>query len=139
MRFDVILRVMSKLLLPFTAVFGFYVQFHAETGPGGGFQAGVIVGAGVILYAIIFGLDEAMRIVPVRVVELLVSVGALIFLAVGVATWLFGGNYLDYYALPFDDPIVAQEVGIQLVEIGVLLAVTGAVIAIFYAFAGRGR
>jgi multicomponent Na+:H+ antiporter subunit B len=139
MRLDVILRVIAKLLLPFTVVFGFYVHFHAETSPGGGFQAGVVIGAGVILYAIIFGLDEAIKIVPVRAVELLVSVGTLIFLGVGIVGWLLGGNYLDYYALPIADPIISQEVGIHLVEIGVLMAVTGAVIAIFYAFAGRGR
>jgi multicomponent Na+:H+ antiporter subunit B len=139
MRRDVILRVIAKLLIPFIAVFGFYVHFHAEYSPGGGFQAGVVVGAAVILYALIFGLQEAQRIVPVRVVELLVGVGTLIFLVVGVVTWLYGGNYLDYYALPIADPHISQQVGIHLIEVGVLSAVTGAVIAIFYAFAGRGR
>jgi len=40
MRLDLILRVMSKLLLPFMLVFALYVQFHGDFGPGGGFQAG---------------------------------------------------------------------------------------------------
>ena len=35
-------RVTSKLLIPFILVFGLYVQFHGDFGPGGGFQAGVI-------------------------------------------------------------------------------------------------
>jgi len=139
MRLDVILRVIAKLLIPFIAVFGFYVHFHAEYSPGGGFQAGVVVAAAVILYALIFGLREAERIVPVRVVELLMGVGALIFLGIGVITWLYGGNYLDYYALPIADPQISQQVGIILIEVGVLAAVTGAILAIFYAFAGRGR
>jgi multicomponent Na+:H+ antiporter subunit B len=139
MRLDVLLRVIAKLLIPFIAVFGFYVHFHAEYSPGGGFQAGVVVAAAVILYALIFGLGEAQRIVPVRVVELLMGVGALIFLAIGVVTWLYGGNYLDYYALPIADPQISQQVGIILIEVGVLSAVTGAILAIFYAFAGRGR
>lgn len=139
MRLDIVLRVISKLLLPFILVFGFYVQFHAEISPGGGFQAGVIIGAGVILYAIMFGLEPAMRIVPVRAVEVMVSLGVLIFLGVGVIALLLGGTYLDYDALMPGDPVHAQELGIHLVEIGVLLSVTGAIIAIFYAFAGRGR
>lgn len=139
MRLDVVLRVIAKLLLPFVIVFGFYVHFHAEYSPGGGFQAGVVVAGGVILYALIFGLGPAIRIVPVRAVELIVSAGAFIFLAVGVVTMLFGGNYLDYYALPIADPIISQQVGIVLVEVGVLAAVAGAALAIFYAFAGRGR
>lgn len=139
MRLDVVLRVIAKLLLPFVVMFGFYVQFHAEYGPGGGFQAGVIIGAGVIFYAIVFGLEPAMRIVTVRMVEVMVSVGTLIFLGVGAINLLQGGNYLDYHTLVPGDPVKSQELGIHLVEFGVLLAVAGAVIAIFYAFAGRGR
>ncbi len=41
MRLDVILRIATKLLLPFILLFGLYVQFHGDYGPGGGFQAGV--------------------------------------------------------------------------------------------------
>ena len=135
---DVILRVISKLLIPFVVLFGFYIQFHAEISPGGGFQAGVIVAAGVILYAIIFGLDAAIRIVPVRAVEVMVSLGVLIFGGTGVISLFLGHNYLDYDALGAEQ-VAAQALGIHLVELGVLLAVTGAAIAIFYAFAGRGR
>ena len=47
----VILKVISKFLVPFIALFAFYVQFHGDFGPGGGFQAGVILAAAVILYA----------------------------------------------------------------------------------------
>ena len=68
MRVDVVLRVVAKLLLPFILLFGLYVQFHGEVGPGGGFQAGVIVGACIILYAIMFGLDRAMRVLSVTAV-----------------------------------------------------------------------
>jgi len=52
----VLLRVISKFLIPLIALFAFYVQFHGDYGPGGGFQAGVILAASVILYALIFGL-----------------------------------------------------------------------------------
>ena len=43
MKLDLILRVGVKLLLPFVLLFALYVQFHGELGPGGGFQAGVII------------------------------------------------------------------------------------------------
>ncbi|MEO5696510.1 MAG: MnhB domain-containing protein, partial [Burkholderiaceae bacterium] len=45
MRYDLILRVVAKLLIPFILLFGLYVQFHGDFGPGGGFQAGVILAA----------------------------------------------------------------------------------------------
>lgn len=138
MRLDTILRVVSKLFLPFIFVFGLYVQWHGDYGPGGGFQAGVIIAAGVILYAIIFGLEAAQRVVPIRIVEVMVPLGVLIFAAVGVAGILTGGMYLDYNYLAHDT-VHGQEWGVFLVELGVLVTVSGTMIAIFYAFAGRGR
>ena len=50
----VILRVISKMLIPVIVMFAFYTQFHGEYGPGGGFQAGIIFAVGVILYALVF-------------------------------------------------------------------------------------
>lgn len=138
MRLDVVLRAVSKLLLPFMLMFALYVQFHADYGPGGGFQAGVTVAATVILYAIMFGLDAAMKAVPVRLVEIMVPLGVLIFGGVGVASLILGGNYLDYDVL-LHDHVHGQHLGVLLVEIGVLISVTGTMLAIFYAFAGRGR
>ena len=62
MRLDTILRVTAKLFIPFIFVFALYVQWHGDYGPGGGFQAGIIIAAGVVLYAIIFGLVAAQRV-----------------------------------------------------------------------------
>ena len=45
MRHNVILRVVSKLLIPVILMFALYVQWHGDFGPGGGFQAGTIFGA----------------------------------------------------------------------------------------------
>jgi len=124
--------------MPFILLFALYVQFHGDFGPGGGFQAGVIVAAGVILYAIIYGLDAAQRAVPIRLVEFLVPLGVLIYAGVGVWGLLEGGHYLDYSVLAHD-PVHGQERGVFWVEIGVLVTVASTMIAIFYAFAGRGR
>ena len=50
-----VLRVVAKLLIPMILLFALYVQFHGDFGPGGGFQAGVIFAAGLILHGLIFG------------------------------------------------------------------------------------
>ena len=52
-----ILRVSAKILFTPIILFGLYVQFHGDFGPGGGFQAGVIIASAFILYSLIFGLD----------------------------------------------------------------------------------
>ena len=76
MSLDVLLRVATKLLLPFVLLFALYVQFHGEYGPGGGFQAGVITAGAVILLAITFGVDAAQRIAPPAIVEFMVRCGS---------------------------------------------------------------
>lgn len=138
MKLDLILRVTTKLILPFILLFGLYVQFHGDYGPGGGFQAGVIAAAMVILYAIIFGLEAAKRVVPPLLVEIMIPLGVLIFAGVGLVCVLMGGNFLDYSVLAHDS-VHGQHIGILLVEAGVLVTVTGTMIAIFYTFSNRGR
>jgi multicomponent Na+:H+ antiporter subunit B len=138
MKMDVLLRTAAKILIPFILVFAMYVQFHGDYGPGGGFQAGVMAGAMVILYAIIFGLDAAQRVVPSRLVQLMVPVGVGIYACVGVISMFFGKNYLNYSVLAHDAPH-GQHLGILLVEIGVLVTVAATIVAIFYAFLERGR
>jgi len=138
MKLDLILRVTVKLILPFMLLFALYVQFHGDFGPGGGFQAGVIAAAMLILYALIFGLDAAKRVAPLAFVQVLVPLGVLIYAGVGVAAMLLGGEYLNYSVLEHD-PAHGQELGIMLVEIGVFVTVSGTMTAIFYMFAGRRR
>lgn len=138
MRFDLVLRVATKFMLAPLLLFALYVQFHGDYGPGGGFQAGVIAAAAVILYGLIVGLAPVQRIVPMRLLEVMIPGGVLIYMAVGFASLLLGDNFLDYDRLTHD-AVHGQEWGVFLVEIGVFVTVFSTMIAIFYAFAGRGR
>ena len=133
----VILRIISKFLIPLIALFAFYVQFHGDFGPGGGFQAGVILAASVILYALIFGLDAAKKAIPPSWVRIGMTLGVLLYGGTGVVTWLLGGEFLNYSVLIPDHPEYGQHYGIIAVELGVLLAVASVMLAIFYAFGSR--
>jgi multicomponent Na+:H+ antiporter subunit B len=117
---DLILRVGTKLIL----LFALYVQFHGDYGPGGGFQAGVIAASVIILLAITFGLEAAHRIAPQALVERMIPLGVLIYAGTGVAGLLMGKSYLDYSVLSHD-PVHGHELGIFLVEAGVLITVSG--------------
>ena len=138
MKHDLILRVVVKLLLPFLLMYALYVQFHGDLSPGGGFQAGVIAAAAVILYGLIFGLPAAEAVVPRRVVEFMIPLGVVIYGGTGVAGMLLGGNFLDYFVLQHD-PVHGQHLGILLVEAGVFVTVSSVMLTIYYAFAGRRR
>lgn len=136
MKQNLILRVIAKYLFPVIALFAFYVQFHGDLGPGGGFQAGVILSVAFIFYALVFGLKTTKKILPPRVLRILASTGVLIYAGTGVATILMGGNFLDYDLLSLI-PIEGQHIGIMIVELGIGITVSAVMLMIFYAFAGR--
>lgn len=138
MKHNLILRVVSKFLIPLIILFALYVQFHGDFGPGGGFQAGVIFSAAIILYALVFGLDVAEKIIPLKLLKILSAIGVLLYAGVGVATQFLGGNYLEYGVLG-STQVAGQHLGILLVELGVGITVASVMLIIFFAFAGRGR
>ena len=133
MKDQVVPRVVAKLLIPYMLLYALYVQWHGDYGPGGGFQAGVIFAAAVILYALIFDLADAQRAVRPWVVNLLVPLGLLLYIGVGIVTILKGGVFLEYGVLEHD-PVHGQHLGILLVELGVGTTVAGVMLTIFYGF-----
>lgn len=139
MNHHIVLRVITKILIAPIVLFGLYVQFHGDFGAGGGFQAGVIVAVGIILYALIFGLSTATKVLPLWTVRVAACLGVLIYAGVGVATMVLGGNYLDYDFLskdPVGYAVAGQHLGILLIEAGVGLTVASVMILVFYGFAG---
>ena len=129
---SLILREVCNLIIPAVLLFALYVQFHGEYGPGGGFQAGVIFAAAVILYALVYGRDKAQRLFPTKVIRVFVALGLLLYTGVGVAAMIMGGNFLDYNALLHTNQH-AQHLGIFLIELGVGITVAAVMIVIFYA------
>ena len=134
-----VLSVVTKQLMPAILLFALYVQFHGDYGPGGGFQAGVIFAAGIVLYALVFGLDQARQALPPQWLMKIAPLGVLLYTGVGVYSLLNGYAFLDYTAIDPEHPSHGQHIGILLVELGVGLTVCAVMVLIFYAFAGRGR
>lgn len=138
MQHAMILRVQSKIFIPLILLFGLYVQFHGDYGPGGGFQAGVIFAAGIILYALVNGLDKARSIIPPNVLHGLVAFGLLLYAGTGLASLFMDGNFLQYRALA-QEATHGEHIGILLIELGVGITVATVMTSIFFSFSGRGR
>ena len=136
MKHNLILLIMSKFLIPLIILFAFYVQFHGDFGPGGGFQAGVIFASAFILYTLVFGLETTRQIISENVLRWIASAGVLLYALTGVASLLLGGNYLDYNVLGAT-PVGGQHIGIIVIEFGVGMTVASIMLIIFYAFTGR--
>lgn len=132
------LRIVGKTAIPFILLFALYVQFHGEYSPGGGFQAGALFAAAIILYGLLEGERRALAVIPPRVLYAMAAGGGLIYGAVGLLCMVLGGNFLQYEVLA-PDPVMAQQIGIVTIELGVGITVAGVLLAIYHAFAARDQ
>lgn len=135
---SVVARTISRIIIPFIQLYGIYVITHGESSPGGGFQGGVILGASIILFGIVFSLDATKKRISKKILILLMCLGLLIYSGVGVIDMLFGGKYLEYGKLPL--PLHSQEISalsILMVEIGVGLCVMSTITLLFIFLAGE--
>ncbi len=85
---------------------------------------------------LLFGVVTARRVAPPRLVNTTLALGVLLYAGTGFAGLLLGGNYLDYSVLAHD-PVHGQHLGISLIEFGVFMTVSSAMITIFFVFAGH--
>lgn len=133
MKDSVVLRVVAKQLIPFIALFGFYIQLHGEVSPGGGFQSGVVIAASLILYGLIFGMKAAQRVYPKWLVIRMSAFGLLLYAGTGAYTLIRGGELLNYSVMAAS-PQDGQHLGLFLIELGVCLTVTHVMVLIYYLF-----
>ncbi|MFA9446896.1 MnhB domain-containing protein [Egicoccus sp. AB-alg6-2] len=135
-----VVRVICAVASPFIALFGLYVIAHGHYGPGGGFAGGVFVAVGAILPRLTLDERLAYRIFPPAAGPLSAGIGMLLFLFVAVVPLLVGGAFLDYGAVEIAgmEPARVRYLGILIVEVGVGLAVFGAMLLIFDTITGRG-
>ncbi len=134
---SLMLRVMLAPLLGVLQLFGVYVLLHGHYGPGGGFVAGILVAAAMILPRLVGWAPERLLLSP-RGAALTAVAGILLFAALGGLPLLAGRPLLDYAVLPLGGTTAARRsMGILGIEVGVALAVAGAMLALFYALAGK--
>ncbi|MCB2081535.1 MAG: Na(+)/H(+) antiporter subunit B [Rickettsiales bacterium] len=135
LRDQIVLRVVSRFTIPFILLYAFYVQFHGDYSPGGGFQAGVIFASAFSLYALIYGLEKAKSVVSEHSLIRLSALGTLIYAGTGVVCLLNGKEFLNYAALS-NEGSHGQHLGIMFVELGVGITVFSIILLLFYLFAG---
>jgi len=102
---------------------------HGHSSPGGGFQGGVILASSFMLLVLCDGLEPVQRRFSVAMATVVTSTGVLLYAGVGVVSLLLGANYLDYGILPSAEP---RSLGMLVIEVGVGITVTGALVSIFY-------
>lgn len=132
---NVVVRTVSRMIIPFLQLSALYVITHGHYTPGGGFQGGVILGASFILLGIAYGREELRRRMSIRTVTALACAGVLLYSGIGALPLLLGGAYLDHGALPIAGVPGNRSLGILGIEIGVGLCVMAIMAGIFRALA----
>lgn len=139
---DSVLETACRILFPPVQLFGFYVLAHGHYSPGGGFQAGVILGASFILLALGFDLRSALTKYTETLYRPSSAIGLSIYVGTGLLCLLAGANFLDYESLLRIAPWISSEMirshGILLVECGVALTVSSVMFAIYVNLASSG-
>ncbi len=139
---DIILRTVSRFLIPFIQLFALYVVAHGHYSPGGGFQGGVILGASIILFSISRDLRSGLQRFSERKVGLFSATGVFIYTGIGVLCIILGEEFLNYsslHKLLNVDPVTARSLGIFGVEVGVAITVMAVMIAIYNYVSSLGR
>lgn len=131
---NVVIRAVCRFLAPFVQLFALYIVAHGHYFPGGGFQGGVIWAVSFILLIVADGQNAVKDLLSERLMVLLSSGGALIFAGIGLIAILFGGQYLNYEAVPLPSlsaPYV-RYLSILIVEVGIAITVMAVLVAIFF-------
>lgn len=126
---SIVIRTMTRMLVPFIQLFALYVIMHGHSSPGGGFQGGVIMGASFILLGIAYGVDMVKKLFTIRLLTIFTSLGVLIYGGIGLLCLLLGKNFLNYGVLPIVEP---RGMGMFGIELGVGFTVMSVMVSLFY-------
>ncbi len=137
-RTSLIVEVVTNKMVPFILMYGLYIIFHGEVSPGGGFQGGVVIASGFILYAVVFGLEKGLHKAPIYSLQVANSVGPFLFAFIGIWAIICGyslfANKVNHFSP--HGPLGSLLGGITLlvINIGIGTAVSSIITAIFYNF-----
>jgi len=133
---SLIVKKVTQLLIPMTRLFAIYVLFHGHYSPGGGFQAGVLIGASIILKLLVESKQQPHKFAIQREFGL-AAAGLGLYTSVGIAAMFGGGEFLDYGRIYWlaSGEASRHYFGILIAEIGITLVVAMTLVIIFHILA----
>jgi multisubunit Na+/H+ antiporter MnhB subunit len=124
-----IVRLAVQAATPIALLIAVYVLFVGHNAPGGGFAAGLMLGA-VIVLRTVAGIQQP------KYAYVMLAVGGMIVAGEALAPMLWGQPLLDQLTASWDVPVLGKvKVSSALVfDIGVLLVVVGLITALLDGF-----
>jgi len=136
---DPVIRTISTAYAPIAILYGIYMAVHGQLTPGGGFQGGVIIATGVLALWWGGGYAAFQAIVPKEGAEAFETVGAIGYVAIGIAALAVAGVFLRN-VLPFGSSGALYSGGIiDLLNVIVGAAIAGGFAVLFSEFVAETR
>jgi multicomponent K+:H+ antiporter subunit A len=143
-RSPLMLQLVARLVLPFTALFAFYLYLRGHNLPGGGFIAGLVLAIGMLLVQVAHGQAWAAQrggLLAGSDYRAWLGWGLLIAAASGMGSWLFGAPFLTS---TYDYPWLPGVGGVPLAsasafDLGVFVVVVGATMVMLLSIARLSR
>ena len=133
---SLILRTIARGALPVTVLFAVYLLLRGHDEPGGGFIAGLVTAAAIVIQGLGFG-GEWTREVLTPVIKPMMGIGLFLAALSGLLPLVLGDPYLTVYhgdvALPLVETFHFNTA--LLFDIGVYLGVVGVAATLISEFA----
>lgn len=129
------LQTISQLVLPLALMVSMYIFLRGHNLPGGGFIAGLVTAAAMILQYMANGVDWVKYRFNYNY-QSIAAMGVLIATLTGIGSWVFGANFLTSWFTYLDWPLVGKfEIATAILfDLGVYLTVIGATLMILANF-----
>ena len=137
--------IVRVVMIPLIIVFGIYVLLHGELSPGGGFQAGAIVAAALLLVRLALGNRQAALRIPQGLLIWLACIGLGIYMFGGILPLILGANFSttlpsrEWYNQFAGEHRTPRSMGIFIIEFGVFFGVAAVLVLIYDLIAGSSR
>jgi monovalent cation:proton antiporter len=128
---SLILGTTARGMMPLLMLFSLHLLWRGHNEPGGGFIAGLMTAAALVLQYVAFSAEHVRRCVPLNY-RVLIGVGLLFSLGMGLAALLYGSAFLEHRFGHFHMPGFGEvelatalvfDVGVYLVVVGVTLMI----------------
>lgn len=123
---DLILKNVTAIVVPWIMLFGIYIVLNGHISPGGGFSGGAVMGAGLILYSVAYGVNAASRFFTQKTFRAITSTALLCYAASKAYSFFTGANGLPT-GIPLGVPGAIFSSGLILVLdicVGLVVACT---------------
>ncbi|WP_170008042.1 Na(+)/H(+) antiporter subunit B [Bacillus fonticola] len=128
---DIIFQTVTRVAVFLIVLYSLNLFFAGHYTPGGGFIAGLMTAAAIVLLLLAYDIKTVVKILPINYISM-VGIGLLLAVGTSVSAILFGKPFLthayDYFQLPLLGKqtlhtAVAFDTGVYLVVVGVTLTI----------------